>query len=1390
MGAIIPQVVTEDRASGAQVIDGGLVFDGGSTQYLEKTFASEGNRQSWTWSGWVKKQKITNDRMVLFGGYSAGSDTGWIELGYDDDKFYYTQNSVAGQSTEVFRDTSGWHHVVINYNGSNVVFYSNGEQIYSVSKSGDLGINSAGTHRIGRSPSGNTRYFYGQITNSYFIDGQALTPSNFGFTDGLTNTWRPKKYSGTFGANGFYLPMDGNTPISQDHSGNANDFTPVALGNTVELNKATGALPILNTNGGGTVARVGVRTDAYASSLEAALPLVGISDDVSDLVNSANTARTVTTNGNAAASTETSNFYGGSFKFDGSGDYLSIPASSDFNLLGDGTFTIEFFFYASALSGGYADYVGVFDGGTTGLLIYEQGGNFDAYINGAQRVTTTHPGAGKWHHAALTRDGTTLRLFVNGVLKSSSTASLGSDYSGALQIGGASGRNGINGYIQDVRVYKGVAKYTSNFTVASTNPDILPDTPSGVATKTALTKIHEGAVGFAGGNDDYLTVSPGADFAFGTGDFTIEMFVYHNTRGTYDYLIDGRNSGQTSGPWGLSYGYSSGTTLQFASSAGLAIAAPSNPPLHKWFHVAVARSGTSLKMFIDGVAVASATNSTDFSTQPTISYIGTRYSTEHSFDGFISNLRVVKGTALYTSDFTVPTEPLTNVTNTKLLCCQSNRSQADASASPQINSTINSGTPWSFFTNGTIFANRPKYNLFDGSTSTFMAPGTSGVAGISNVTLSIPGGGITSVTSVRVYVGSNQPNNSPSVTLNSDSAQAISVDSQYVTLTNPTSGTLNSITLTGNATSSTGNLVEFAAIEVNGTVLRDPVSRVGDAGAITLNPFNTDINTIRGQETGYPTLNPLFKNTNISPTNGNLDIVGTNTSHRIIGSTISVSSGLWYWEVKINSYGSGGIGLITNGTSLADGQYIGASNSVGWFGSTTYNNASSASYGSGFAAGNVIGVAFDATNGTLEYYQNGASLGTAFTGLTSGPYYPGVSTYNTSDSYTLNFGQKPFKYAPPDGFQALTGSSVRPETVIPDPDQYVDVKTYAGNGGTQVVGDFNFSPDLVWLKARDGALNHRWINTVNGVTSTVASNLTTAGVNSSAEFTKFTDDGFSVTQGGSFSLNSSSYDYVAWAWKAGGSKNTFNVDDVGYASAAAAGLNAGSLALTGASVGTKQGFSIVRVTAQTSGSETISHGLSSAPQFMIVKSTANAYSWVVWHKDLTSAAYSLILNTTAAQSNGINAWNSTLPTSSVFTLGAAYANAGVTITHCWHDVPGLQKFGSYVGNGSSDGPMIVTDFKPALIWVKMITSTGHWLILDNSRNSSNVVDNKLAADLADTENASNVGGSGLNAFDFLSNGFKCRSNTGSSNSSGQTYIYCAWAEAPAFNMFGASSNAR
>ena len=204
-----------------------------ASTYLTRTFSSAGNRQSWTWSGWVKKSTSYNnsssgDREVWFGGYSANNNTDWLEFGTQGDILYATSSGISTTSTQVLRDVNGWYHVLVNYNGSNLKFYVNNELFKdSTDFSGNRGINVAGTHTIGAIATDQSiRRFTGLMTHVHFIDGTIYTPSAFGETDSTTGIWVPKvSPSVTYGTNGFFLKFANSGSMGTDSSGNGNNFT-------------------------------------------------------------------------------------------------------------------------------------------------------------------------------------------------------------------------------------------------------------------------------------------------------------------------------------------------------------------------------------------------------------------------------------------------------------------------------------------------------------------------------------------------------------------------------------------------------------------------------------------------------------------------------------------------------------------------------------------------------------------------------------------------------------------------------------------------------------------------------------------------------------------------------------------------------------------------------------------------------------------------------------------------------------------------------------------------------------------------------------------------------------------------------------------------------------
>jgi hypothetical protein len=415
--------------------------------------------------------------------------------------------------------------------------------------------------------------------------------------------------------------------------------------------------------------------------------------------------------------------------------------------------------------------------------------------------------------------------------------------------------------------------------------------------------------------------------------------------------------------------------------------------------------------------------------------------------------------------------------------------------------------------------------------------------------------------------------------------------------------------------------------------------------------------------------------------------------------------------------------------------------------------------------------------------------------------YPVVGARSTGVG-DYNFGQKPFKFTPPDGFQPLNAANVRPETVIARPDQYVGVTTYTGNGSTQTISGLNHKPDLVWLKARTTGggsfTNHVMVDSVRGTTDygyrNLYPNLTDAEYDptsvSNSSVTSLNANRFDI--GGNANTNHNTATYVAWCWKAGGNKNTFNVDNVGYSTHTnAPGLSDGTITPTGASVGTKQGFSIIKYDG-TGSNATVPHGLNQKPNFIIIKRTSASASWQVYSSEIGATKY-LRLNSTAAEAASSIYHNDTEPTSSVFTVGTSAGvngNGDSYISYIWHDVPGLQKFGRYKGNGSTDGAFVELGFRPALLIVKNVDAASTlWLIADKERNKLNPIDSYLQAESSADEYGPLNGDSAYTWVDFLSNGFKLR-QTGTSLNASNTYIYAAWAEAPTFDLYGGQSNAR
>ena len=393
--------------------------------------------------------------------------------------------------------------------------------------------------------------------------------------------------------------------------------------------------------------------------------------------------------------------------FDGTGDYLSILTSSAFNIATN-SFTVEAWINTSSAtqqtifnisdtgSSGYgAVRVQVLANQTVQWLM-GPGGSWGVGVTAGSIVL------GAWNHIAITRNGSSVYFFINGLqVGTTQTYATSLTTGGTTYIGFNSGTSfAFNGYISNLRFVNGTALYTANTTLSTAPLTYVANTSlltcqsnrlidnsnnnftivkggdtrvnsfspfNGTPTTVTVPDANNYSMYFDG-TGDYLSVPSNAAFQFGTGDFTIEAWVYMSA-GTSGTIFDNRTSSTSLHP--VLY-FTAATTMQYYVAGAAAINSGSYTFLNKWVHVVVCRASGSTKMFFNGVQTGSTyTDTNNYSTSGTV-LSGAGLSGANLLTGYISNLRVVKGTAVYTGNFTVPTAPLTAIANTSLLTAQAN----------------------------------------------------------------------------------------------------------------------------------------------------------------------------------------------------------------------------------------------------------------------------------------------------------------------------------------------------------------------------------------------------------------------------------------------------------------------------------------------------------------------------------------------------------------------------------------------------------------------------------------------------------------------------------------------------------------------------------------------
>jgi hypothetical protein len=931
--------------------------------------------------------------------------------------------------------------------------------------------------------------------------------------------------------------------------------------------------------------------------------------------------------------------------------------------------------------------------GGTSYFEFNSSDQLNLYLNATSICTTTavYRDPSAWYHIVLsvTQSGTAY-IYVNGQQVASGSAGSspflfavpGTGYVNAIGIYGQSTSAPFDGYMAEINYIDGTALTPSSFGAYSTTTGVWqPIKYSGTYGTNGfyLPFVNNTTSTYAGlfnGSSQRLSISSPSSSLINwySSNFTLEYWINPTSfavgANSESVVIGNMDPASSNDYW--SFGPITGGTIKFYwySGSANALTTTQTIPTGQWSHLAFVKNGTTLTIYINGLAAATTTlsNSPQSSNTYPLS-IGATNST--FFNGSLSNLRIVNGTAVYTSNFTPPTGPLTAITNTALLTLQ----------------------------NATIVDN-----------------------------------------STNAYTISNT-GSTTTATANPFGLPDIAADAS------------------GNGNNWTTNNISLTAGSTYDAMIDSPTVGLAASNYCVLNPLNVSSQGIN-----------LW---------GNLSIIGQN-SYVTAASTIpfTPNSGKWYWEAiapQANNQVQVGV-CVVQGPSftgvpvpIANSNGICAEGNGYWYvDSSTATTGHTPTFNPNTTW---LGCLWDSGTNTYSITVDGSTFTTVGSvSTTDGRIWAAaVSCYATNDQMAINFGQQPFKYSIPSGAKAINTYNLSTPTIV-NGALYNAATLYTGTGSSQAIVNsqsnggnnalgITFEPDLIWIKSRSAATNHKLTDTVRGVTKALVSNSTAAETTDTNGLTTFGSGGFTV--GSDTNYNNSGATYVGWQWNAGSGTSGSNTN--------------GSITST-VSVNATAGFSVVTYTG-TGANATVGHGLGVAPSMVIVKSRSlGTENWDTFHTSL-AAGNVVQLNTTIASTSAPTMFTTTLPTSSVFSVGTNTGTNGsgsTYVAYCWAAVAGYSAFGTYTGNGNTNGPFIYTGFRPRFVIIKSTTQTTGWNMYDTSRDTYNVSQTVLQANSSSNEfNGSNQ------YIDVNSNGFKIRNASGTlNNSSSDTYIYACFAENP------------
>lgn len=694
--------------------NGNSVFFNGTTDYLTAPTGTAFNfsTSNFTVEGWIYTTTLATEQSVFdtlpIGGSSTRVNAFVLVVNATTGTMRFYTNSAYSSSTSNAVSINTWTHFAIVKSSGVINIYINGVLGLSVANTSDF---STGGCVIGRYGDAANGYYNGYISNLRVVKGTALytaafTPSTTPLSL-VSGTSFLTCQATTFVDNGGGLTITraGNPTISQTHS--PFGYSPSLLTcqptqTTVVTDNSLGNLPI-TVNGtarasrtwspfGYTPALLALQNNTFTDSALDYLTITAATNTVKPLAVSPFTP---------VVSSEPVPYsparFGGSMYFDGTGDVLTSPGSTAFTFGAD-NFTVEYWVYVTAVANTYNQHVGAAT--TASGFAFGTNGSLSMYMTTSTTGYTSTGSALKlnqWHHIAYCRVSGTVTFFLDGVVNytvSAATTITETNYGMGNPPSGTA--YPMTGYLAGIRVTKGVALYTSSFFPATS-----PATPThtiGTNTYSAALLLN-GAAGAANdatrtidletvadarvvqnspysgsyysnyfdGTGDYLSVAYNAAIDVGTGDFTLECWVFKTTTSSDWRIAGGPTGAGFFGEFSSQIGFGISTVEWTAYYAGKPI------PLNTWAHVAWSRSSNTMYVFINGVLAGSTSvTGKNYGLNNGSFLIGSENGGS-LITGYISSLRLVKGTGLYTTAFTPSTTPLTAVSGTGLLTCQNNR---------------------------------------------------------------------------------------------------------------------------------------------------------------------------------------------------------------------------------------------------------------------------------------------------------------------------------------------------------------------------------------------------------------------------------------------------------------------------------------------------------------------------------------------------------------------------------------------------------------------------------------------------------------------------------------------------------------------------------------------